>query len=67
MDLSYALLGIIVGILMGSVPGIVLGSYASGRFPDSIVRRLLATVLLMVSATHRCVLIYPSKPDDVGK
>jgi len=39
---------LLASLLMGSVPGIVLGSYASGRFPDRIVRRLLATVLLMV-------------------
>jgi uncharacterized membrane protein YfcA len=39
---------LLASLLMGSVPGIVLGSYASGRFPDYIVRRLLATVLLMV-------------------
>jgi len=39
---------LLASLLLGSVPGIVLGSYASGRFPDHIVRRLLATVLLMV-------------------
>jgi len=35
-------------LLIGSVPGIMLGSYMSGRVPDHIVRRMLATVLLMV-------------------
>jgi len=39
---------LLASLLMGSVPGIVLGSYMSGRFPDHIVRRLLATVLLVV-------------------
>jgi uncharacterized membrane protein YfcA len=39
---------LLASLLMGSVPGIVLGSYVSGRVPDRIVRRLLATVLLMV-------------------
>ena len=39
---------LLASLLMGSVPGIVLGSYASGRFPDYIIRRLLASVLLMV-------------------
>ncbi len=39
---------LLASLLMGSVPGIVLGSYASGRFPDYIVRRLLASVLLIV-------------------
>jgi len=37
-------------LLIGSVPGIVLGSYLSGRIPDRIVRRLLAAVLLVVGA-----------------
>jgi uncharacterized membrane protein YfcA len=41
---------LLASLLMGSVPGIVLGSYASGRLPDHIVRRLLATVLLVVGA-----------------
>jgi uncharacterized membrane protein YfcA len=39
---------LLASLLMGSVPGIVLGSYASGRFPDYVVRRVLASVLLMV-------------------
>jgi len=39
---------LLASLLIGSVPGIVLGSYASGRFPDRVVRRLLAAVLLMV-------------------
>jgi hypothetical protein len=39
---------LLASLLMGSVPGIVLGSYASGRFSDRVVRRLLATVLLLV-------------------
>jgi uncharacterized membrane protein YfcA len=41
-------MALLASLLMGSVPGIVLGSYASGRFPDYIVRRLLAAVLLAV-------------------
>jgi uncharacterized membrane protein YfcA len=41
---------LLTSLLIGSVPGIVLGSYASGRFPDRIVRRLLAMVLLAVGA-----------------
>src|SRR5258708_28269668 len=41
---------LLASLLMGSVPGIVLGSYASGRLPDHIVRRLLAMVLLVVGA-----------------
>jgi len=40
--------GLLISLLLGSVPGIVLGSYLSGRFPDRVVRRLLAMVLLLV-------------------
>jgi uncharacterized membrane protein YfcA len=36
--------------LIGSVPGIVLGSLASGRLPDKIVRKLLGLILLVVGA-----------------
>jgi uncharacterized protein len=39
---------LLANLLIGSVPGIVLGSYASGRLPERIVRRLLAMVLLLV-------------------
>lgn len=39
---------LLASLLIGSVPGVVLGSYASGQFPDRIVRRLLATILLLV-------------------
>ena len=39
---------LLTNLLVGSVPGIVLGSYASGRLPERIVRRLLSTVLFMV-------------------
>ena len=39
---------LLASLLIGSVPGIVAGSYASGRFPDRVVRRVLATVLLVV-------------------
>ena len=39
---------LLANLLIGSVPGIVLGSHASGRLPEHIVRRLLAMVLFMV-------------------
>lgn len=36
------------GLLIGSLPGIALGSYVSTRIPDSILRYLLAAVLIVV-------------------
>jgi uncharacterized membrane protein YfcA len=38
--------GILVFLLAGSIPGIVLGSYAAPRVPDAVLRFLLAGVLL---------------------
>ena len=35
-------------LLMGSLPGIAIGSYASGRVPDWVLRSLLATTLVFV-------------------
>ena len=40
-------LGIAANLLIGSVPGIVAGSLLAGRLPDTLVRRLLAFVLLL--------------------
>jgi uncharacterized membrane protein YfcA len=39
---------LLTNLLLGSVPGIVLGSYASGRIPERVVRTLLALVLFGV-------------------
>jgi uncharacterized membrane protein YfcA len=35
-------------LLIGSLPGIVLGSYLAGRAPDAVVRVTLAVVLIIV-------------------
>ncbi len=37
-------------LLVGSLPGIVLGSFTSIRVPDTVLRYLLAVVLLLVAA-----------------
>ncbi len=37
-------------LLVGSLPGIVLGSFTSIRVPDAVLRYLLATVLVVVAA-----------------
>ena len=39
--------GILVFLLSGSIPGIVLGSYAAPRVPDAVLRLLLAATLLV--------------------
>jgi uncharacterized protein len=36
-------------LLMGSIPGIILGSYFVGKFPDGVVRTVLALMLLAVA------------------
>jgi len=41
---------ILVSLLLGSVPGILLGSYAAVRLPETLLRRVLAAVLIAVAA-----------------
>jgi len=36
-------------LLMGSVPGIILGSYSAARVPETVLRLILASVLFVVS------------------
>ena len=43
-------LSLLLSLLCGSIPGIVLGSYAASRVPDSVLRPLLAAVLSVVGA-----------------
>lgn len=43
--IDWALLG---ALLTGSLPGVVLGSYAAGRVPERVLRPLLAAVLVLV-------------------
>jgi uncharacterized protein len=42
---DWSLLG---SLLMGSLPGIIIGSYASARVPDWVLRSILATMLVFV-------------------
>jgi uncharacterized protein len=42
---DWSMLG---SLLMGSLPGIAIGSYASGRVPDWVLRSILATTLVCV-------------------
>ena len=39
---------LLVSLLIGSLPGITLGSYLSARAPDTLLRRLLAATLALV-------------------
>jgi uncharacterized protein len=41
---------ILILLLLGSLPGIYLGSHFAARVPDRILRPLLATTLLLVGA-----------------
>jgi uncharacterized protein len=44
-DIDWALLS---SLLMGSLPGIFVGSYVSARAPDRVLRSILATTLALV-------------------
>lgn len=44
---DYVLLG---SLLLGSLPGIYLGSHVSGRIPDRILRPILAVLLIVIGA-----------------
>ena len=46
-NIDFAL---VLNLLAGSVPGIVAGSLLAGRFPDVLLRRLLAMVLFYAGA-----------------
>lgn len=41
--------GLMLALLAGSIPGVIMSSFLSGRAPDSILRPLLAMALLVVS------------------
>jgi hypothetical protein len=41
-------LGLVGSLLVGSIPGIIIGSYAAPRMPDAALRYLLAGTLLLV-------------------
>jgi uncharacterized membrane protein YfcA len=41
---------IFIALIFGSIPGILLGSYAAARFPETALRIVLALILLAVAA-----------------
>jgi len=46
-SVDWSLMGV---LLMGSLPGIVIGSYSAVRVPETVLRLTLATVLILVAA-----------------
>jgi uncharacterized membrane protein YfcA len=46
-SVDWALMGV---LLIGSLPGIVIGSYCAVRVPETVLRLLLATVLVLVAS-----------------
>ena len=45
-SVDWALMGV---LLIGSLPGIIVGSYCAVRVPETVLRLLLATVLILVA------------------
>ena len=45
-SVDWALMGV---LLIGSLPGIVIGSYCAVRVPETVLRLLLATILILVA------------------
>jgi uncharacterized protein len=45
-SVDWALMGV---LLIGSLPGIVIGSYCAVRVPETVLRLVLATVLILVA------------------
>jgi len=45
-SVDWALMGV---LLIGSLPGIIIGSYCAVRVPETVLRVLLATVLILIA------------------
>jgi uncharacterized membrane protein YfcA len=41
---------LLVSLLVGSIPGVIIGSYISARIPDKVLRPVLAGTLAVVGA-----------------
>jgi uncharacterized membrane protein YfcA len=53
-------------LILGSVPGILVGSYAAARIPEFALRIMLATALLVV-ATKLCLAFFPSSTNVIAQ
>jgi uncharacterized membrane protein YfcA len=56
---------VLISLLVGSVPGILIGSYAAVRIPETALRLVLAGTLIVV-ATKLSLDIHPSPPNTVS-
>jgi len=45
-NINFALMGT---LLLGSIPGILIGSYLAPRVPETVLRRLMAVILILVA------------------
>jgi uncharacterized protein len=59
-------LDVLASLLLGSVPGIVLGSYAAARIPEFALRIVLAAALVVV-ATKLSVGLFPSSSNLIAQ
>ena len=59
-------LDVLASLLLGSVPGIVLGSYAAARIPDFALRIVLAAALVVV-ATKLSLGFFPSSTNVIAQ
>jgi uncharacterized membrane protein YfcA len=48
--LGHTDFGLLANLLLGSIPGILLGSALSTRAPEALIRNAMASVLLVVAA-----------------
>ena len=58
-------MGVLLSLLVGSVPGILLGSYAAVRIPETALRMVLAGTLIVV-ATKLSLDIRPASSNTVS-
>jgi len=59
-------LDVLASLLLGSVPGIVLGSYAAARIPEFALRIVLAAALVVV-ATKLSLGFFPSSTNVIAQ
>lgn len=59
-------LQVFISLILGSVPGILLGSYAAARVPERALRVTLAATLFVVATKMSFGLFTPSSPDVVA-
>ncbi len=50
LSLGHVNTGLLANLLLGSIPGIWLGSHLNAHIPEKLSRPLLATLLLLISA-----------------